>query len=194
MLVVTTVTYRFTINGVHTKVLKSNRGLRQGDPMSLVLCGIVMEYLHRTLQNLKRIPDFNFNSKCEKFHVINLIFVDGLLIFSRGDTRSIELLMKAFNDFSAALRLIVNPTKCKAYYGGMKDNIKEQIQALTSFREAPLPFRYLEIPMTRKNLYSQHCIILVENIVLRIKHQSARLHCYAGRLQLIRSVLFATTN
>lgn len=127
MLVVTTITYRFTINGKHTKIMKENRGLRQGDRMSPLLFVIVMEYMHKILHKLRYIPYFIFQSKCEKLHIININFADDLLLFAIGDSTSVKLLMKAFSDFSKSKSLIVNPAKCKVYYGGVEDTIKQEI-------------------------------------------------------------------
>ncbi|CAL5203838.1 unnamed protein product [Lathyrus oleraceus] len=147
-LLVTIVSYRFTINGEHTKIMKANRGLRQGDRMSLLLFVIVMEYMHKILHKLKYIPNFIFQSKCEKLHIINISFVDDLLLFARGDSTSVKLLMKAFNDFSKSKSLIVNPAKCKVYYGGVEDTTKKEIYVITSFDEGPIPFWYLGDSLT----------------------------------------------
>jgi hypothetical protein len=42
MLAVTFVSYRFNINGNYTTIMKANRGLRQGDPISPLLFVIMM--------------------------------------------------------------------------------------------------------------------------------------------------------
>lgn len=83
MSVVTTVTYTFNINGHHTKELTTKRGLRQGDHISPILFVVVMEYLHRKLQRLRRLPDFNFHAKCEKLNIIDMTFADDLLLKRR---------------------------------------------------------------------------------------------------------------
>lgn len=84
---VTTMTYMFITNGVDTKELKSQRGLRQGDPISPLLFVIVMEYLHKKLKKLEKVLYFNYHSNCEKLHIINLTFADDLLLFTRWDIR-----------------------------------------------------------------------------------------------------------
>lgn len=126
-LVVTTLSYRFTTNGEHTKIMKANRGLRQSDCMSPLLFVIVMEYMHKTLHKLRYIPNFIFQSKCEKLHIINISFTDDLLLFAIGDSTSLKLLMKAFSDFSKSKSIIVNSPKCKVYYGGVEDTTKKEI-------------------------------------------------------------------
>jgi hypothetical protein len=146
------------------------------------------------LHGLKKIPDFNFHSKCENLNIINLSFADDLLIFTRGDTQSVELIMAKIKDFSQSTGLHVNPSKCKIFYGGVEDNIKDQIKKITSFAEGSLPFRYLGIPLTSRKLSIHHYMPLVDRIVERIRNWSAKLLSHAGRLQLIASVTFAVAN
>jgi hypothetical protein len=186
MLGVTTVSYKFNIHGRQTEFMKAKRGLRQGDPISPLLFVIVMEYLHRKLQTLSQIPDFNFHSKCEKLEIINLIFADDLLIFTRGDAKSVDLVMAKLQDFSLSTGLVVNPSKCKIYYGGVEENVKVCIRQSTSFDGGSLPFCYLGVPLTSKKLSIHHYMPLADRIVDRIRNWSAKLLSYAGRLQLIR--------
>jgi hypothetical protein len=194
MLGVTSVSYKFNIHGRHTGFMKAKRGLRQGDPVSPLLFVIVMEYLHRILQQLAKVPDFNFHSKCEHLNIINLSFADDLLIFTRGDTKSVELVMAKIQDFSRSTGLHVNPSKCKIFYGGVEEHIKDSIGKVTSIAEGSLPFRYLGKPLTSKKLSIHHYMPLVDRIVERIRNWSSKLLSHAGRLQLIASVTFAVAN
>lgn len=80
-----------------------------------------------------------------------MCFVDDLLLFARGDTKSVELLMEAYNTFSKSAGLKVNPIKCSVYFSAVGENVKREILEKTSFKEGSLPFRYLGEPMTGKN-------------------------------------------
>ncbi|KAK2401903.1 hypothetical protein QL285_051464 [Trifolium repens] len=195
MLAVTTVSYKFNIQGRYTSFMKAKCGLRQGDPISPLLFVIVMEYLHRTLHQLIYVPDFNFHSKCEQLGIINLSFADDLLIFTRGDAKSVELVMAKLHNFSRFTGLFINPSKCKVYYyGGVNEHIKAVVRQITSFTDGSLPFRYLGIPLTSKKLSIHHYLPLIDRIVDRVRNWSAKLLSHAGRLQLIRSVTFVVAN
>lgn len=99
---VRSVSYRYSINGVPSRILKAERGLRQGDPISPLLFVLMMEYLHRVLLKVKLVLDFNFHPKCERLDIVNLCFADDLLLFVRGDPTSVSILMAQFDSFSRA--------------------------------------------------------------------------------------------
>lgn len=97
-------------------------------------------------------------------------------------------------NFSKSTGLVINPSKCKVYFGAVESCIKEEIKHITAFQEGSLPFRYLGVPLTGKKLSVNHYMSLIDKIVARITHWSAKLLSYAGRLQLIRSTTYAITN
>lgn len=88
----------------------------------------------------------------------------------------------------------INPSKSRVYFGSVSDSVKNSILQLTSYKEGTFPFRYLGVPVTSKKLSVIHYMPLVDKLVSRITHWSSRLLSYAGRLQLIKSVLYAITS
>lgn len=102
--------------------------------------------------------------------------------------------MGKFESFSQSTGLRINPAKCKVYFGSVPDDIQGEIRLLSGFDTGILPFRYLGVPLSSKKLTIAQCQPLIDKIVARIRHWSARLLSYGGRLQLIKSVLFAVTN
>lgn len=153
-----------------------------------------MEYLNRILQRLKLIPNFNFHSKCENLSIINLSFANDIFLFARDDTTSINLLMDAFEEFSKFIGLSVNPAKFKVYFANVDLQTKQEIQDVTKFTEGPLPFRYLGVPLTSKKLSIINVSLLLIKLLLGLDTGSARLLRFAGKIQLIKSVLFAVIN
>ncbi|XP_070002527.1 secreted RxLR effector protein 78-like [Nicotiana tabacum] len=67
---VSTITYALLINGGLTPRFQARKGLRQGDLMSPYLFVLVMEYLNRSLKQLKSNPYFNYLPKCSKLEVV----------------------------------------------------------------------------------------------------------------------------
>ena len=81
------------INGNMCGFFKGKRGLRQGDPMSLFLFMLCLEYLSRSLNLASIDSDFNFHPKCNKLKISHLAFADDLILFARGDEHSIRIIM-----------------------------------------------------------------------------------------------------
>lgn len=124
--------------------------------MSPRLFVVIMEYLNRALYRMQLDPNFNHHAKCKKLNIANMSFADDVLLFSQGDTRSIELMMSAFNKFSVSTGLRINPSKCNVSFGGVDANTKQDIINLTNFVEGSLPFKYLGVPLTYKNISIHH--------------------------------------
>lgn len=143
---------------------------------------------------MQRNHNFNYHAKCEKLGLTNVCFVDDLLIFSRGDKGSVEIMMNAFGKFFKSIELKVIPAKCCIYFGGVDQRIKENIKHVTAFKEGVLPFRYLEVSMTSKKLTIHNYMSLIDMIVGRITHWSYRLLSYVSMVQLLKSVTFTIMN
>lgn len=74
------------------------------------------------------------------------------------------------NKFTASTGLIVNPSKCKVFFSGVNDEIRQEIKSIIEFEEGTLPFKYLGVPLSCKKLQVIHYLPLVEKIVARIRH------------------------
>ncbi|XP_059310476.1 uncharacterized protein LOC132061833 [Lycium ferocissimum] len=88
---VKTVNYSIVINGESTKPFNAAKRLRQGDPISPFLFAIDMEYLSRNLNELKEDKQFKYHPRCGKLGITHLSFADDLLLFTRGDHKSVRM-------------------------------------------------------------------------------------------------------
>jgi len=186
-----TVTYTVMINGNLTKPFEAKKGLRQGDPMSPFLFVLAMEYLTRSLKTLNQIPDFNYHPKCAKMKILQLGFADDLLLFCRGDIGSIKLLFQCFMEFSNASGLMINKHKSSIFFGGVSQADQEEILEFLGIQKGKLPVRYLGAPLSSKRVSIAQCQPLIDKIMGRIESWTAKFLSYAGRVQLIKSVLFS---
>ncbi|XP_058732787.1 uncharacterized protein LOC131604359 [Vicia villosa] len=153
----------------------------------------MIEYLNRLMGRMQTKPDFHHHAKCEKLNLTNLTFAYDVLLFCRGDERSVKMMLSTINQFSASTGLVVNSKKCKVYCGGLSDEDKHLIQAVTKFEEWQLPMRYLGIPITSKKLNIHHYMPLIEKILQRMTHWTSKMLSYAGRIQLVKSISMAIT-
>lgn len=124
MTCVTTVSYTLLINRGLTSRFQAKKGLRQGDPMSPYLFVLAMEYLNRSLKQLRHNPNFNFHPKCANRELIHICFADDLLMCCRADKISIQLMLQAFQHFSEVEGLQANLDKSSIYLAGVSQEFK----------------------------------------------------------------------
>nr|XP_009597535.1 uncharacterized protein LOC104093492 [Nicotiana tomentosiformis] len=121
------VNYNVLVNGKTIEPFNTAKGLQQGDPISLFLFAIVMEYLSRYLNELKKEPTFQHHPRSRKLDITHMSFVDDLLLFAKGNLSSVTTLYKYFSQFSEASGLQANLGKSSVYFGGVKQDVKKQI-------------------------------------------------------------------
>ncbi|XP_074291050.1 uncharacterized protein LOC141617806 [Silene latifolia] len=186
---VTTASYSLVLNGEPFGFFHGKQGLRQGDPLSPLLFTIAMEYLSRVLNFATEMLPFKFHSLCSRLKLQHLMFADDLLLFSKGDTQSVEVLLRSFATFSAASGLQMNKHKSNIYFSGVQIKVRDYIIGLSGCVEGQIPFKYLGVPITAGRLGKKECQVLIEKIVERIRSFGARKLSYARRLVLVKSVL-----
>ncbi|XP_022024386.1 uncharacterized protein LOC110924699 [Helianthus annuus] len=190
MMCVTTTSYSLCVNGNVHGYFKGKRGLRQGDPLSPYLFTLVMEILTCILQQAARIDkSFKFHNKCEKQRIIILCFADDLFLFARGDIRSVQCLLTSLSNFTNMSGLVPSIPKSTGFFCNVPSHVKNHILSIMPFVEGSLPVKYLGVPLISSGLLYKDCKILVERLDQRISNWKNKLLSFAGRLQLVNSVL-----
>ncbi|GKD54771.1 RNA-directed DNA polymerase, eukaryota, reverse transcriptase zinc-binding domain protein [Tanacetum coccineum] len=142
------------------------RGLRQGDPMSPYLFTMVMEFFTLVMEkNVKNNPEFNYHFGCKDLKITHISFVDDLMMFCHGDSVSVKVIKDSIEEFGICSGLLPN------------------------FNKSNLPVRYLGVPLISKRLGIKDCVSLIEKVKAKVNHWRNRFLTYAGKLQLIASVL-----
>nr|XP_009609612.1 uncharacterized protein LOC104103414 [Nicotiana tomentosiformis] len=129
------------VNGKTTKTFDAAKGLRQGDPISPYLFAMAIEYLSRKLHKLRDDKSFNFHPRCAKLKITHLSFTNDLLLFSRGDLKSVNALHQAFKQFSEASGLQTNLQKSSIYFGGVDHVQRDRIVHKFGIPAGDLPIR-----------------------------------------------------
>ncbi|XP_048502873.1 uncharacterized protein LOC125498665 [Beta vulgaris subsp. vulgaris] len=146
------------------------------------------------LGELKNNPDFNFHPKCERLSLTQLMFADDSLLFSRADVSAVTKIMVAFNKFSYASSLVASLDKSNIYIAWVMDHEAGLLAETVPLPIGELPFKYLGVPLASKKLNFSQCKILVDKITKRAQGWIAKNLSYAGRLQLVRSILSSMQN
>lgn len=192
MMCLSTVSFSFLINGGSHGFIKGRRGLRQGDPMSPLLFVIGMEYLSRALGEMGKQKEFGFHSRNKGLRLNHLCFADDLMIFCKANVQSTKLIKDVIDDFGRVSGLCINKAKSHIFLAGVEEQGKEAILQLTEYVEGKLPMRYLGLPLISTRLKDSDCKPIIDSIKKKLTKWSSRVLSYAGRLQLINSVLFHT--
>lgn len=60
-----------------------------------------------------------------------------------------------FQEFSKTSVLVANQNKSNVYFGGVTEVQQEETLSYTGFKKGMLPFRYLGVPLRKKETHSQ---------------------------------------
>nr|GFB63275.1 RNA-directed DNA polymerase, eukaryota, reverse transcriptase zinc-binding domain protein [Tanacetum cinerariifolium] len=172
----------WTILGMH--------GLRQGDPLSLYLFTLTMEVQNLVLiREIKKNPSFRYHWLCKEVKLTHLCFVDDLLLFCNGDSKSMSVMKNALAEFSSMSGLLPNCSKSTVFFRNVRDGCRRKTLGIMPFKEGTLPVRYLGVPLISKRLYVKDFHVLIDKARKRILDWKNKSLSFAGRLQLIKFVI-----
>jgi hypothetical protein len=123
------------INGEPSSFFKSERGLRQGCPLSPFLFILIMQGLSLLLA--KRVEDqhlvgINFSNY---FKLVHLLFCDDVLILLKAEQGEWYVIKETLQLFCLASGLSINYTKSTAHFWGISETELQQLKDII-----PLPF------------------------------------------------------
>ncbi|KAL5124246.1 putative ribonuclease H protein [Glycine soja] len=121
--------------------------------------------------------------------IYTLTDLDGNLLCTQ---ESIEKEIVSF--YKKLVGLQISHSKSKIYFGGVDEDTQVRLQQESGFLVGKMPFKYLGVPLDNKKLTISNGQPLIDKMLKRVQHWSSKLLSYAGRVQLINSVLFAIAN
>ncbi|GAB2266566.1 hypothetical protein Dimus_037903 [Dionaea muscipula] len=148
-----------------------------------------MEYLSRALKKMSMESPFKFHPKCAKLGITHLAFADDIILLSKGELASVKLIMECLQHFASCSGLHMNNSKSSLFCAAMNDRLAEEIRQATGFSNGRLPFKYLGIPINASRLTSVQFMPFLEKISGYINGWLGKTLSYAGRVELIKSVL-----
>ncbi|XP_074283185.1 uncharacterized protein LOC141607733 [Silene latifolia] len=112
---------------------------------------------------------FRFHPLCKSMKLSSLMFVDDVLLFSKGDVESIMILLRTFSTFSQASGLQMSKGKSNVYFNGVTSEIRREIVQVSGCIEGQLPFKYLGVPIKPSKLSVKDCQPLIDKVLERIR-------------------------
>ncbi|XP_062103545.1 uncharacterized protein LOC133814624 [Humulus lupulus] len=156
--------YSLLMNGRIQGKFKGEKGLRQGDPMSPLLFVLIMEYLTRSLQLAALKSSFRYLPMCKSLKLINLCFVDHLLLFCKGSLSAVRSVKEVLDEFASATGLSINSGKSHIFFGGVTSNDRTRIAHEINLTEGTFPLMYLGVPMRPTKWRHEDCETIIKEI------------------------------
>lgn len=186
-----TPSFSVSINGSSNGYFQSSRGLRQGDPLSPYLFVLAMEVFSQLLRARFDSGYIKYHPQTEDMDISHLMFADDVMVFFDGGSSSLHGIVETLDDFASWSGLVTNFNKTQLFTAGL--NLVETT-AISSygFTTGSLPVRYLGLPLMSRKLRVSEYEPLLDKIHPRFVGWAVKKLSYAGRLQLISSVISGT--
>jgi hypothetical protein len=145
MACVSSSSFAVLINGEASSFFKSERGLRQGCPLSPYLFILIMEGLSLLLSNFFAEHHISGIKVSKLVKMVHLLFVDDVLLMSKADLSEWLIILEVLQLFCSASGLAINYSKSSVHYWGISEAELSTLERSIPFTFAHLKegFRYL---------------------------------------------------
>ncbi|KAG7537157.1 Reverse transcriptase zinc-binding domain [Arabidopsis suecica] len=121
------------------------------------------------------------------------MFADDVMIFFYGGSSSLHGICETLDDFASWSGLRVNKDKSQLFHAGLDQDESTNLAAY-DFPVGTLPIRYLGLPLMSRKLRVAEYEPLLEKISKRFRSWAIKSLSFAGRVQLIASVIYESIN
>eukprot|EP00253_Pinus_taeda_P025838 PITA_25838 len=142
---ISSVSFAVLINGSASTFFNSQRGLRQGCPLSPLLFLLVAEGLSRLIHKARREGKVKGIEVAINLFISHLFFVDDILIFTNGSSNEIKEYKSILDLFLIATGMEINTRKSQICVADLARGERDSISNTFTFPIQPLdtPFKYL---------------------------------------------------
>ncbi|GJX27849.1 RNA-directed DNA polymerase, eukaryota [Tanacetum coccineum] len=180
------------VNGSPSSEFSFERGLKQGDPLSLYLFILVMETLNLSFNRVVADGIYSGITIGTSMKVSHLFYADDVVFVGEWSRNNIQSLVKVLHIFYLASGLKINLVKSNLLGVGVHPEEVMQAANLIGCSVLKLPFKYLRVmignSMSRKLSWAP----IIQKIQSRLSKWKAKTLSIGGRLMLLKSVLGAT--
>ena len=152
-----------------------------------------MECLSRLLLSRYESGSIGFHPNTASLKISHLMFADDVMIFFDGNANSLHGISECLDDFASWSGLCMNTSKTELFTSGL-DHTESTAIAAFEFPDGQFPIRYLGLPLMNRKLKISEYSPLITKLTLWFQSWSANYLSFAGRLQLLKIVIFGTVN
>lgn len=193
--ILSSATLSISVNGYLQGYFNCTRGVRQGDPLSPLLFCLAEEVLSRGISNLVHEGKVKLIAGARNIQIpSHCFYADDIMIYCRGNLDSLTSLKLLFTRYANSAGQIISARKSTIYAGGISQARLHNIVELLGFEIGSLPFNYLGVPIFKGRPKSIYLQPIADKIKSKLSAWKASLLSIAGRVQLVKSVLFSMLN
>ena len=192
---ISTPSFFILINGSPAGFFTSNRGIRQGDPISPFLFILVTDVLSRLF--LQKEADSSLQGikiarNCPP--ISHLMFVDDLVVFSRANHDDLATVQSCLTQFQTWSGLSINKRKSAITFSrNVSPSCKISLRNLIGLNQPTSKNFYLGLPTHIQRGHQAQFNTILEKINSRISGWKAKILSQAAKATLIKSVLKLNT-
>ena len=190
---ITTASFSISVNGQTGGFFKSSKGLRQGDALSPYLFVLAMEVFSGFLHSRYDSGYITYHPQTSNLKISHLMFADDVMIFFGGDSSSLHGINETLEDFAGWSGLHMNKEKTQLFHAGLS-HIESAALAGYGFTHGSLPIRYIGLPLMSRKLRMAEYAPLIEKISAKFNAWAVLSLSFAGRIQLISTVISGLIN
>ncbi|XP_028106830.1 uncharacterized protein LOC114305894 [Camellia sinensis] len=179
------------VNGSPTKEFNPQKGLRQGDSLSLFLFNLVVEALNILLQRameLRLLKGVSVGAN-DEVKLSHLQFADDSLLFCEVELLEVLNLKRILRCFEVASGLKINYHKSVVCGIGISGSALTEFAFLLNCKTQNLPLKHQGLPLGANPRRKKTWKPIVAKVKLRQAGWKMRLLSYVGRLTLMKAVL-----
>ncbi|KAL9293808.1 putative reverse transcriptase domain-containing protein [Arabidopsis thaliana] len=152
-----------------------------------------MEVFSKFMHSRFESGSISYHPNTSELNISHLMFADDVMIFCDGSSSSLHEIYETLDDFAGWSGLHLNREKTLLFHAGLSLFQIREISAY-GFPEGSLHVRYLGLPLMSRKLKISEYSPLLDKIKGKFRNWAVKSLSFAGRTQLIASVIYGTIN